>query len=392
MATVRKFTFDTRFDEAEQARPTLGQTLAGDGYGGPAFQETSPGQQPPPPDPAAMPDSPAEPEPEPEPEDLGPPLVYTEEDMEIAREEAFVAGHTAALDEASVAAEQAASEALGQAAAALKQMAENVETAHAGYGDLAGRVATEICRRLLPETGEEYAAREISALVQALLPNLIGQPRLIARTHPDLRETIQGALGRACEQIGFEGRLTVIPDSAMQLSDCRIEWSDGGAERNTSRLWDEIDALLERNLPLFRRGDALELPEDEAEDDTPPEPEAEDVWPEDIDPAAWWTPPAPAATPTKDTEPTDEPAEAGTEAEIETEIEATAADGRTTPGAAPSPDAQTDDTVPATGADGDDVPTEDTTSAANGPDDTPTKDPTATSRDGRGRQSVDTDG
>ncbi len=281
MATVRKFTFDTHFDDPHSGRPTLGQALAGDG-GASTGRSSMP---PPPPEP--------EPEPDPEPEDLGPPLVYTEEDMEIAREEAYVAGHTAALDDASVQAENAVAEAMVEAGHALRRLGQGVVEAHEAYGDLAARVAAEICRTLLPVTAEEYALAEISALVRTLLPNLIGQPRLIVRAHPEVRGALHRALTLTAEQAGFEGRLTVIGDETLTLSDCRLEWPDGGAERNTTRLWADIDALLERNVPLFRRGEALEVEEEEPEPEPTPEPE--NVWPEDVDTAAHyrWVPPSP---------------------------------------------------------------------------------------------------
>ena len=47
---------------------------------------------------------------------------------------------------------------------------------------------------------------------------------------------------------GFEGKLVYLGDDTMGASDVRLEWADGGAERNCERQWEEIDALIARAL------------------------------------------------------------------------------------------------------------------------------------------------
>ena len=45
---------------------------------------------------------------------------------------------------------------------------------------------------------------------------------------------------------GFEGRLVVTPDEAMAPGDCRIEWADGGVNRDEAATLSAIDELVAR--------------------------------------------------------------------------------------------------------------------------------------------------
>ena len=45
---------------------------------------------------------------------------------------------------------------------------------------------------------------------------------------------------------GFSGRVVVVAEARIGPADARIEWADGGVERNTEQVWQEIEAIIER--------------------------------------------------------------------------------------------------------------------------------------------------
>jgi flagellar assembly protein FliH len=47
---------------------------------------------------------------------------------------------------------------------------------------------------------------------------------------------------------GFDGKLVLLGDDEMALTDCRVDWPDGGTERNLDRLWRDIDDAIARTL------------------------------------------------------------------------------------------------------------------------------------------------
>ncbi len=47
---------------------------------------------------------------------------------------------------------------------------------------------------------------------------------------------------------GYQGKLVLLADPSLDADDCRIEWADGGAERDTGSAWRELEAAIEQLL------------------------------------------------------------------------------------------------------------------------------------------------
>ena len=50
------------------------------------------------------------------------------------------------------------------------------------------------------------------------------------------------------KQRGFEGRLSVQPDASVARGDCRIEWADGGVNRDTATTLAAIEDVVGRYI------------------------------------------------------------------------------------------------------------------------------------------------
>lgn len=74
------------------------------------------------------------------------------------------------------------------------------------------------------------------------------EPRIIVKVHESLREQTHDKLIKLADQIGFDGRVVVMAHEEVVPGDCRVEWAEGGAERNNETLWQQIDEIIERNL------------------------------------------------------------------------------------------------------------------------------------------------
>ena len=105
------------------------------------------------------------------------------------------------------------------------------------------------------------------------------------------REDLKSGLEQRIETLikSCEGKLTVLGDAAMAPGDCRIEWNEGGAERNAEAMWKDIDLIIEQNIGAGDESEAVaDDPDRGAEapqSGTPPEaeqappPEAEQAAP-----------------------------------------------------------------------------------------------------------------
>ncbi|WP_404384772.1 hypothetical protein [Caenispirillum salinarum] len=191
----------------------------------------------------------AEQDPEPEPEPEEPPApTFSEQDLEAARDEAYVAGHTAALQEAEAATERLMAESLHFIAQQLRQMAGTIDEPYQRLEPMAAEIAVAVCRRVLPIIAARHGVEEIEALVRRVVPTVIDQPRLVVRVHPALAEQTRSAIRPVVEDAGFEGKLVVADDPQIQPGDARMEWGDGGVEKDTGRTWSEVLEIIDRNV------------------------------------------------------------------------------------------------------------------------------------------------
>lgn len=227
MSNMRKFMFDTNFE------PPVPPGLAP--------KESLPPEPPPGDD--------AEENVADEPETELPPIPsYSEEELEAARQEAsesgWEAGNKAAVDEAQRALTDSLAKISGQLAALHQSSAASAEQHLCDTANL----ASVLVRRLFPKLNERHGLAEIDALIGDCLEQLREEPRLVLRVGNSLLEPVRESVETLLQRTGFEGKLVYLGDDTMGASDVRLEWADGGAERNCERQWEEIDALIARAL------------------------------------------------------------------------------------------------------------------------------------------------
>lgn len=181
-------------------------------------------------------------------EEVEPAPSFSEEELQQACSEAFAAGKEEGLRDAMGQAERRIADALDMVGIRMTHLLEGLAEANQAAAASAVAVAAGITRKLLPEMARRGAVQEVSAVVGEAMERVIEEPRIVVRVdsqnHPVLDERLT-ALARAK---GYEGRLVVVADAGLPAGDCRIEWGNGGAERDIAALWSEIDAVIERNL------------------------------------------------------------------------------------------------------------------------------------------------
>jgi flagellar assembly protein FliH len=180
--------------------------------------------------------------------------TFTEEDLHVVREAAREEGFQAGLAEAAETTERLMAEAMTR----LDEGLDSLSAAQARAADeakaVAARVAITMLRKVLPAACEAHAFDEVVRMVEDCFAHVLDEPRIIVRVAPSLvdpvRETLEAAAGRH----GFEGRVVAQPDARLTLGDCRVEWTDGGADRDQARLIADIEQAVERALaPPERR-------------------------------------------------------------------------------------------------------------------------------------------
>jgi flagellar assembly protein FliH len=124
-------------------------------------------------------------------------------------------------------------------------MAEAAKT-HESRTREAVTAASEIVRKLLPALGKREAMAEIEALITDCLARLHDEPRLVVRVSDELLDEVRQRIDQLSGAAAFSGRVILLADNALKPGDARIEWADGGADRDTGALWREIEGAIQR--------------------------------------------------------------------------------------------------------------------------------------------------
>lgn len=179
----------------------------------------------------------------PPPEPLARP-EYTQAQLDAAKEEGYIQGHGAALEEAATAREHYAADALNLIAQGLAGLNTQQAEANKVTENLAMRMIYALAQRLLPRHAQAHAVDSIETFVRSVLPLALGEPRLLVRSHPMIVEDLDASLKDVFARASFQGTFTVIADYEVQPGDCRLEWDGGGAERSEARIWAEMREVI----------------------------------------------------------------------------------------------------------------------------------------------------
>ncbi len=257
MAEVKKFLFDRSFDVKQAKKePDIKE--------GPEEQESE----------AAVEAEPAVEIP-----------TFSEEDLEMAREVAYKKGIEEGLREASAATERRAADALDIIGAKMSDLMHGRAADRDEAVRSAVSVAAVMMHKTFPEFNRRNGLREVEVTVEEAILRVLEEPRILIRVDSEARTILEGRIEDVAAARGYEGKITVLEDTNLSVGDCRIEWGDGGAERDAQALWREIDEIIERNLETSIDDNELGGGQDRTKIPSPPQSQASETPPE-LDPEA----------------------------------------------------------------------------------------------------------
>jgi flagellar assembly protein FliH len=138
-------------------------------------------------------------------------------------------------------------------AAALAVIADGIDKLNRGLEGIEARLETEavqvsvaVAGKLAPALIAREPFAEISALATECFRHLVTTPHIVVRISAGIYETAHGKLEEIARARGFEGRLMVVSDAAMAPGDCKIEWADGGVNRDEAATKSAIDEVVAR--------------------------------------------------------------------------------------------------------------------------------------------------
>ena len=191
---------------------------------------------------------------EPEVVDTAP--TFSEEQVTLAREEGLRQGQAKGYAEGHAQAAQAAHDAVEEklrvlldgVTLALGQLVANEERREMEKCIDAARMSLHMMHKLMPQLAMHHGLPEIERVIAAAVDARRDEPRIAVTVATAQLEPLKGRIEQLAQDRGFAGKLILMADDAMSLSDCRIEWADGGGERLVGRLMMQIENEFSRAI------------------------------------------------------------------------------------------------------------------------------------------------
>ena len=211
--------------------------------------------------------------------------AYSEIDLEAARAEAYEQGAAVGEERARDAAGQAIAAVLDRIAGELPGLAARFDGIREDARKDAAALAFKIASKLAGELVARQPLAEVEAMIVDALSELSEQgdvPRIAVRVAEDLVDGLGAHVDGLAARAGFSGQIVLLADREMHGSNCRVEWADGGAERDVAALERVIEAAVSRfvhsrgnGAPERQTADAVEPDADRVEIATEPAPAGE---------------------------------------------------------------------------------------------------------------------
>ncbi|MGH6718980.1 MAG: hypothetical protein ACREER_06640 [Alphaproteobacteria bacterium] len=167
-------------------------------------------------------------------------------ELEAAKREAYEEGLRDGNQKEQASVRKHEAESLAAIGKALHAIARARTDAHTAAVRDGARLAANVARRFVANMIAHDATVEVEDLLRRCLESLHGEPRIVLRVSAGAFDILGPRIDGLAGDIGFDGRIVLVGDDQLQGSACRVEWADGGAERDDTGAWAELDAAIER--------------------------------------------------------------------------------------------------------------------------------------------------
>lgn len=109
----------------------------------------------------------------------------------------------------------------------------------------AAKLAYAIIEKLAPALVKQTPLAEIELLINQCLKNSPLEPRLVIRVDEKILPLLEEKMEKIRLASGYQGQVILISEPMAHTSDCRVEWANGGAERDFNSLLSTIESTVQ---------------------------------------------------------------------------------------------------------------------------------------------------
>lgn len=171
-------------------------------------------------------------------------------EMEVAKNQAFQQGVEQGFaqghDEAMGAIERNLAENFAQVQQTLLAIFESRAQFELQMRQFTAHIAYVVGQRLATNLMAKYPLAEIEPLVTECLADIYEEPRVLIRVHPELVEPMKERVEPLKMNTAFQGEVIILGEPSFTPQDVRVEWPNGGAERDMNRTIQQIEEIVAR--------------------------------------------------------------------------------------------------------------------------------------------------
>lgn len=172
--------------------------------------------------------------------------TFTEEQLDAARKESYDSGYAAGHKTKSDDQQQQLNALMAQVEKKLDKLKTTGEEYWHNQLDHMQQVALVIARKILPTYIEKYGLEEIQTIISKIITEMAREPRLVVRVCDTQFDAVNAKITEIAERRAYAGKVVVLSEEGLDVSDCKVEWADGGVERDLRTVWQDIDKIMGR--------------------------------------------------------------------------------------------------------------------------------------------------
>lgn len=170
----------------------------------------------------------------------------TLKDVDLARQQAFEEGIAKGREEFRENCDLQKEALLRQLNAYFHKLVEQHNSFYTTLHVHLGGLVMEMIKKIFPVLEKKFGLPEIEHRIQDILEAQHTQDRLIVYVHSDHISFLQEHLSGA-NQASSKPAILCKAENTLGLSDCRLEWDEGGIERRVSSILTQISEVIEQS-------------------------------------------------------------------------------------------------------------------------------------------------
>lgn len=174
--------------------------------------------------------------------------TFSELELSQARQESFQLGYDQGLADAKKSIEKQVGELAERMITKLRFMLDQEDKRTQTAKEMALRTSVASLKRLWPQFMQALGAETVEETIRQAMEMNNQETRIVVRVHDTLLDAVVKALPHLQEQQAFSGKVIVLADESVLLGDCKVEWADGGLERLSRTLSQQLDHVLDHLL------------------------------------------------------------------------------------------------------------------------------------------------